>query len=107
VFDAPAEVLAALPGMTPARLNAFLDKRETIPRSADALPLLLGPDQPGATAEGSDAYRVNVRIAYDNGRRQTASEAVILLGADTEPYRVLSWRDNVDAGGPQTTRRVR
>jgi general secretion pathway protein K len=97
VFDAPPEVIAALPGMSPARLNSFLDRREATPREPEALPLLLGPDQQGATAEGSDAVRVLVRVAFDNGRK-TASEAVIMLGGNDAPYRVLSWRDDVDAG---------
>jgi general secretion pathway protein K len=97
VFDAPPEVIAALPGMSPSRLNSFLSRRETIPQDADALPLLLGPDQAGATAEGSPAVRVRVQIAFDNGRK-TASEVVVLLGADSEPFRVLSWQNDVDAG---------
>jgi general secretion pathway protein K len=57
---------------------------------------LLGSEQVGATTEGSDAVRVRVRIVFDNGR-QAASEVVVLMGADEEPYRVLSWRDDVDA----------
>ena len=54
VFDAPPELIAALPGMTPARLNDFLDQRETAAADKDSLSRLLGPDQPGATAEGSN-----------------------------------------------------
>jgi general secretion pathway protein K len=108
VFDAPPEVVAALPGMTPARLNSLLDRRESSPREPEALPLLLGPDQKGATAEGSDAVRVRVRMAFDNGRK-TASEAVILLGSSDAPYRVLSWRDDADASSdpPQAATRRR
>ncbi len=95
VFDAPPQVIAALPGMTPSRLNAFLDRRESAPVDPDSIPRLLGSEQVGATTEGSDAVRVRVRIAFDNGR-QAASEVVVLMGADEEPYRVLSWRDDVD-----------
>jgi general secretion pathway protein K len=96
VFDAPAQVIAALPGMTPSRLNAFLDRRESAPVDPDSIPRLLGQDQVGATTEGSDAIRVRVHIGFDNGR-QAASEVVVLMGADEEPYRVLSWRDDIDA----------
>jgi general secretion pathway protein K len=108
VFDAPPEVIAALPGMSPAKLNSFLTRRETIPQDPDALPLLLGPDQEGATAEGSPAVRVRVQIAFDNGRK-TASEVVVVLGADSEPFRVLSWQNDVDAGPdrPQAATRLR
>jgi len=96
VFDATPQVIAALPGMTPSRLNAFLDRRESAPVDPDSIPRLLGSEQVGATTEGSDAVRVRVRIAFDNGR-QAASEVVVLMGSDEEPYRVLSWRDDVDA----------
>jgi general secretion pathway protein K len=101
VFDAPPEVMAALPGMSGARLTSFLDRRDTIPHDPDALALLLGPDQKGATADASPSVRVRVQIAFDNGHK-TTSEVVILLGTDSEPYRVLSWRDNVDAAPDQT-----
>jgi general secretion pathway protein K len=94
--------------MSPARLNSLLDRRETTPREPEALPLLMGPDQKGVTAEGSDAVRVQVRMAFDNGRK-TASEVVVLLGEGDAPYRILSWRDDVDAGPdqPQAARRLR
>ena len=100
VFDAPPEVMAALPGMAGARLTSFLDRRDTIPHDKDALALLLGPDPAGATAEGSQSVRVRVQIAFNNGHK-TTSEVVVLLGTDSEPYRVLSWRDNVDAAQDQ------
>jgi general secretion pathway protein K len=100
VFDAPPELIAALPGMTPARLNNFLDRRGTASPDSDSLFRLLGPDPPGATAEGSNAFRVRISIAFDNGWL-TGSEAVILLGAADEPYQVLSWRNDVNAGSDQ------
>jgi general secretion pathway protein K len=108
VFDAPPEVVAALPGMSPARLNAFLNKRETVPHDADGLALALGTDVQGATADAGKTMRVRVQIAFDNGRK-TASEVVIVTGSDGEPYRVLSWRDDVDAAPdqPQTATRLR
>ena len=68
VLDAAPEVIAALPGMTPGVLNAFLDRREAGPVDEQSLPRLLGPSQEGATVEPSAAYRVQVRIAFDNGR---------------------------------------
>jgi general secretion pathway protein K len=95
VFSAAPEVVAALPGMTPQRLNGFLDKRDSVPPNADSISSLLGPDQTSATAEGSDVIRVRARIAFDNGR-QTTSEVVILMGEDDEPFRVMYWRDDVE-----------
>lgn len=106
VFDAAPEVIAALPGMSRARLSAFLNRRETVPHDSDGLALLLGPDHAGATAEAGQSFRVRVQVAFDNGRK-TASEMVVLLGTDSEPYRVLSWRDDVDAGQDQPTTATR
>jgi general secretion pathway protein K len=90
-------VIAALPGMTPGRLNSFLDQRETMPPDPQRVAGALGaPDQVGVSTKGSDTIRVNVRINYDKGR-QSASEVVILIGTDDAPLHVLSWRDSTDA----------
>lgn len=106
VFDAPPELIAALPDMTPARLATFLNQRDTVSSDKDSLSRLLGPDQPGATAEGSNAYRVKINIAFQNGWR-TGSEAVILLDTADEPFQVLSWRNDVDTDQPQIATRRR
>ena len=106
VFDAPPELIAALPDMTPARLATFLNQRDTVSKDKDSLSRLLGPDQPGATAEGSNAFRVKINIAFQNGWR-TGSEAVIFLDAADEPFQVLSWRNDVDTDQPQIATRRR
>jgi general secretion pathway protein K len=106
VFNAPPELIAALPDMTPTRLATFLNQRDTASRDKDSLSRLLGPDQPGATAEGSNAFRVKINIAFQNGWR-TGSEAVILLDAADEPFQVLSWRNDVDTDQPQIATRRR
>jgi general secretion pathway protein K len=96
ILNAPPPVLAALPDMTPERLNTILNRRNalsTIPRStAD----LLGSDQAGATIEAGNAFRIDVRIAFDDGRR-AASEVVIFLGSEDVPYHVLSWHNDLAA----------
>ena len=97
VLDAAPEVVAALPGMTPERLNGFLGERPMLARSSGAASLAeLGPARTSATMEGSNATRVTTRIVFDNGRR-IVSEAVILIDGRDEPFRVLSWRDDIDA----------
>jgi general secretion pathway protein K len=108
VFDAAPELVAALPGMTPARLAGFLNQRETVVADKDSLSRLLGPNQPGATAEGSNAFRVTIDIAFHNGWR-TGSEVVILLAAADEPFQVMSWRNDVstDPDQPQSAKRLR
>lgn len=89
IREAAPEVIAALPGMTPGRLNAFLAARESITDPKLLLNDIGGP-QSGAGTEGSDGVRVNISVRFDNGA-QSMSEAVIFLG---EPYRILSWRED-------------
>jgi general secretion pathway protein K len=92
ILDAPAEVIAALPGMSSDRVNAFLVQRDA--SSQDAKSLLPAEAQQFATLEGGKAVRVQTRIFFDNGRQQNA-EAVILITEDRErPFAILSWRDD-------------
>lgn len=95
VLDAPPEVLAALPGMTQDRLDNILNRRESTTIAPKSAADILGTDDPAATTKGSNAFRVDVQIKFDDGR-YAASEAVILLGSDKVPYQVLSWRDGAD-----------
>ncbi len=96
---APPEVIAALPGMTPAALNDFLKQRPTLPRDQSAIAAALGPAQASAATPKSKSFRVLTTLSFDNGRR-TSSEVVIALGEDKEkdPYQVLSWQDDAEAG---------
>jgi general secretion pathway protein K len=92
VLCAPAEVIAALPGMSSDRVNAFLVQRDVSPQ--DAKSLLPAEAQQFASVEGGKAVRVQTRIVFDNGRQQIA-EAVILITEDGErPFAILSWRDD-------------
>ena len=43
----------------------------------------------------STCYRIDAAISFGNGRR-VSSEVVIALGDKSEPYRVLSWQDEVE-----------
>jgi general secretion pathway protein K len=105
VLLAPPEVIAALPGMTPEVLNDFLKQRPSLPRDAKAIAAALGPAaKDGATLPDSKVYRVLTALRFGNGRR-TSSEAVISLGSggqgkdakdDKDPYRVLSWQEQVE-----------
>jgi general secretion pathway protein K len=95
-LTAAPEVIAALPGMTPLTLKQFLNDRATLPNDASALAAALGAAGSNATAQKSSAYRLFVNVGFANGR-QTVSEIVIALRGAEEPYRVLSWQDNVTA----------
>ncbi|MCA6110012.1 general secretion pathway protein GspK [Bradyrhizobium cenepequi] len=47
-----------------------------------------------ASTAKSPCYRVETTIHFRNGRR-TTSEVVIAMGDEVEPYRVLSWQDDI------------
>src|SRR5579872_5299626 len=81
VLIAPPEVIAALPGMTPERLNDFLKQRSSLPRDKDAISAALGPAKAAAALPKAKAFRVLTALRFDNGR-STASEAVIALDKD-------------------------
>jgi general secretion pathway protein K len=97
VLIAVPEVIAALPGMTPSALKDFLSQRSALSRDSPAIATALGPAQANATVPKSAAFRVLTTIQFDNGRRMS-SEVVIALGGEKDPYRVLSWQDDVEAG---------
>jgi general secretion pathway protein K len=98
VLYADPEVVAALPEMSPAKLDAFLSQRDSLPPDdPDFVFGTLGGRLAGATLAGSNAYRVGVRITLPDGR-ESRSEGVILLPALSEKaaYRVYTWRDEID-----------
>jgi len=91
VVDAAPEVIAALPGMTVERVNEFLEKRLASPEKAKQL--LPSEAQQFATLEGSNAYRVIVRIRFDNGYAHSAEVVMLLFQQGDQPFAILSWVD--------------
>lgn len=98
VMVAPAEVIAALPGMTPLKLKQFLGDRSSLVNDTAALSSSLGGPNggpnTGAEQGKSDAYRIRVALRFPDGR-ETISEVVIGLKARDVPYHVLSWQNDV------------
>ena len=105
VLDAAPEVIAALPGMTPARADAFLSQRDSLPPDDPQFILgALGARQPGATVIGSWAYRVRMRIVLPDGRQSTPEAIIRIMSAgEKEAYQVYAWKNDIDsaAGGPE------
>ena len=96
ILDAAPEVIAALPGLSPERLNAVLAQRRLAPGDGQRLLALLGPAQAHATLEGSQASRVSVRITFEGGRQVNSEIVILVFDQGPEPYSVLSWRDDSD-----------
>ncbi len=89
---APPEVLAAFPDTANKPQNA----QNNAPPAAD--PAASANSQAPGTSDAakvkSQCYRIETTIKFRNGRR-IASEAVIALGDNVEPYHVVSWQDDV------------
>jgi len=96
ILDAAPQVIAALPGMNPERLHTILAQRRAGAQNAAGLLAMLGPAQTLATTQGNKALRVTARIAFDSGQRMTTEAVIFVLDSGTEPYRILTWRDDVD-----------
>jgi general secretion pathway protein K len=93
VLAAPPSVLAALPGVTPERLQAMLDLRASA--SPDALKAQFGSVSSDVTFDPSRANRVTVDVRYPGGQRMVTQAIIFLAPGGTNPYRVLSWRTDV------------
>ena len=97
-LDADPVVLASLPG-SPER------PAETLPTGGAA-----GGDPaialPGTTMEGGDAVRVTVRIDFDNGGVHAAEAVILVRDFGDDPYRVLSWRDDIEIRAPEPRARA-
>jgi general secretion pathway protein K len=98
VLSAPPAVLAALPGMTPDRLQMLIAARENT-ESQDAsadqsqIQSQLGNMAGYTSLQPTAADRVRVDIRFPSKRRMESQVVVLLVDKDTQPYRVLSWRD--------------
>jgi general secretion pathway protein K len=40
--------------------------------------------------------RIHVRAQFDNGDQMSSEVVILLIDDGNEPYRVLSWRDELD-----------
>jgi general secretion pathway protein K len=89
-LTAPAAILAALPGIDPARLAAFLSARAT---AADPKQLVasLGAAQAFLAVKPPRAVAVHIAAVAADGYAANAQAVIVCLPKDRQPYRVLSW----------------
>jgi general secretion pathway protein K len=100
IIDADPQVLAALPGMDPSRLHAILVQRAVPQQNAQVLQAMLGPAQAFVTTQGSKSVRVTARMVFDSRQRMATEAVIFMLDSGAEPYRVLTWRDDVEDAPP-------
>jgi general secretion pathway protein K len=100
VADAAPQVLAALPDMTPEKMQDLLAQRGNPAMNRQGLLGLAGGGN--ATLDGAKSYRVSVAADPGGGRRASAEIVILLLDSGNDPYRVLSWQNTSDssAGRP-------
>ena len=99
VLGAASQVLAALPGLTPERLQLLLSLRAGSPQ--DVMRAQFGTATSYVTLEPSPANRVTVSVRFPNGDQIRSEAVILLLDSDKQPYSVLWWDDGESfrAGG--------
>ena len=95
---AAPEVLAALPSRASNQPADAFGGPSALSNDALAPADTPAPATNAAPAATSTCYRIETTINFGRGR-PTASEVVIALGDKAEPYRVLSWQDDVQPSG--------
>ena len=96
VRDAAPEVIASLPDMTPDRLNGIFSGHDPgVSTGGQSLADVAGTGSEDAANDASNAFRVEVRVAFDDGRR-AACEVVIILGDDDVATTVVG-RNGIEA----------
>lgn len=96
VRAADFSVLSALPKVDPEKVQAILAQRGVGARNSEDLLKLLGPARAYATATTNPAIRVRADIRLDNGREARTEIVILVTPGEDEPFRVLSWRDDMD-----------
>jgi len=90
-LTAPAQVVAALPGVSRTALAAFLEQRRRTPTDADRLVQFLGPANRYVSAKPTRTISVEVATRLAGGYAAAARAIIVILPQDTQPYRVLAW----------------
>jgi general secretion pathway protein K len=104
VAIAAPEVIAALPGKEPNKSGDGSGEPPELSGEPLATADTPVPAKNDATTVKSTCYRIQATISFGSGSR-VASEVVIALGDKVEPYRVLSWQDDVELRSSMPRRR--
>jgi general secretion pathway protein K len=90
-LTASARVIAALPGVSRAQLEAFLAARRSFPADAGRLAVMFGAGQSYLAAKPQPVVAVELTAALPDGYAAAAHAVIVLLPQDSQPYRVLVW----------------
>jgi len=90
-LTASARVIAAMPGVSRAQLEAFLAARRSFPTDAERLAAMFGAQQSYLAAKPQRVVAVELTAALRDGYAAAAHAVIVLLPQDSQPYRVLVW----------------
>jgi general secretion pathway protein K len=91
-FTAPAQVIAALPGVEASRARSFVQMRRNFPSDSDAAKLAAILGTPPQYLEiKMPTVSVVLTARLENGFTQAARAVVVPVAAGLLPYRVLVW----------------
>ena len=96
VLSAPREVVAALPGLDPGRVDAFLaERRARGGADFEALMRRYGITADHVSKEASPAARLTLSVRVGSHRVRGYEVVVAVVPGDEEPYRFLAWNGNL------------
>ena len=90
-LSAPAQVIAALPGVDPSRVQAFVQMRDNFPTDVTQLASILGTEQKYLAVKKPSAVSVHLMATLVNGFAQAARAVIVPMPEGAQPYRILVW----------------
>jgi general secretion pathway protein K len=90
-LSAPAGVIAALPGVDPTRVQAFMQMRDNFPADVTQLAAILGTDQKYLALKKPSAVSADLTATLVNGFAQAARAIIVPMPDGAPPYRILVW----------------
>ena len=90
-LTAPRGVIAVLPGVEKAQVDAFLKARRNFPADVDRLVRMVGAAQQYLAVKPQRVASVELMAELTNGYAVAARSVIVVLPQDSQPYRVLVW----------------
>ena len=90
-LSARAQVIAALPGVDPSRVPAFVQMRDNFPADVTQLASILGTEQKYLAVKKPSAVSVHLVATLVNGFAQAARAVIVPMPERAQPYRILVW----------------
>ncbi len=90
-LTAPADVIAALPGISPAQLDALLEARRHPPIAEARLQQILGQAQTYFKLKARSVALAELTVQLLDGYTTAVRAVIVRVPDDKQPYRVLAW----------------